>query len=60
MPGLFYACSYDDEWYCSVANYVSVKNCDVNIKFLYANGPVAQFLGLVVKIIAESQYMILL
>ena len=43
-----------------VLQIVSVKNCDVNIKFLYANSPVAQFLGLVVKILAESQYMILL
>ena len=43
MPGLLYACSYDDEWYFGVANCISVKNYDMNIKFLQPNGPVAQF-----------------
>ena len=28
MPGLFYACSYDNEWYLVVTNYVLVENCD--------------------------------
>ena len=41
MPGLLYACSYDDEWY--FANYISVENYDVNIKFFQPNGPAAQF-----------------
>ena len=26
MPGLLYACFYDDEWYFGVANYISVEN----------------------------------
>ena len=39
-PGSFYAC-YDDEWYFVVANYVSVKHYDVNIKFPHPNGPAA-------------------
>ena len=43
MPGLLYACSYDDEWYFGVANYISVENYDVNIKFLQPNGPAAKF-----------------
>ena len=43
MPGLFYACSYDDEWYFALANYVLVENCDVNIESLHPNGPAAQF-----------------
>ena len=43
MSGSFYACSYDDEWYFGVANYVSLENCDVNIKFLHPNGLAAQF-----------------
>ena len=43
MPGSRYACSYDDEWYCGVANYISVENYNVNIKFLQPNGPAAQF-----------------
>ena len=41
MPGLFYACSYDDEWYFGVANYVLVENCDMNIKLFHPNGPAA-------------------
>ena len=47
-----------DEWYFAVADYVSVENCDVNIKVIHRNGPVAQFLGLVVRKIGGSQYMI--
>ena len=39
MPGSFYACSYDDEWYFGVANYISLENYNVNIKFLHLNGP---------------------
>ena len=35
ISGSFYACFY--EWYFAVANYVSVENCDVNIKFLHPN-----------------------
>ena len=43
MPGLFYACSYDDQCYYGVANHISVENFGVNIKFLQPNGPAAQF-----------------
>lgn len=43
-----------DEWYFAVADYALVENCDVNIKFIHPNDPVAQFLGLVVKILAGS------
>ena len=43
IPGSLYACSYDDEWYFGVANYISVENYDVNIKFLKPNIPAAQF-----------------
>ena len=42
MPGSFYGCSCDDEWYFGVANYVSVENCDVNIKFFHPNSPASQ------------------
>ena len=41
MPGLFYASSYDDEWYFGVANYVLVENCGMNIKLFHPNGPAA-------------------
>ena len=37
-----YVCFYD-EWYFDVANYISVENYDVNIKFLQPNGPAIQF-----------------
>ena len=43
IHGLLYACSYDDEWYFGVANYISVENYDLNIKFLQPNGPATQF-----------------
>ena len=43
MPASLYACSYNDEWYFGVANYISVENYGVNIKFLQPNGPAAQF-----------------
>ena len=46
MPGLFYVCFYD-EWYFDVANYISVENYDVNIKFFQPNGPATQFLKVV-------------
>ena len=44
MPESLYACSYDDdERYFGVANYISVENYDVNIKFLQPNGAAARF-----------------
>ena len=46
-----------DEWYFAVSDYVLVENCDVNIKVIHPNGPIAQFLGLVVRKIRGSQYM---
>ena len=42
MPGLLYVCFYD-EWYFDVANYISVENYDVNIKFFQPNGLAIQF-----------------
>ena len=30
-------------WYFAIANYISVENYDMNIKFIQTNGPVAQF-----------------
>ena len=43
MPGLLYACFYDDEWYLSVPSYISVENYDANIKFLQPKSPTAPF-----------------
>ena len=38
---------YDDDQYLGVANYISVENYDVNIKFFQPNGPATQFLMVV-------------
>ena len=35
IPGSLYACSYDDEWYFGVANYISIEKYDVHIKFQF-------------------------
>ena len=58
MPRSLYACSYDDEWYVGVANYSSVENYDMNIKFLHPNGPAAQFFRSSLRTLAGSQYMV--
>lgn len=42
-PGRFYACRYDNDWYFCNANYESVEDGDVNIKFLHPKGPVLKF-----------------
>ena len=42
VQGLFYACKYD-EWYFGIVNYVCYENDDVNVKFMYPNGPSTQF-----------------
>ena len=43
IPGSLYACSHDAKSYFGVANYISLENYNVNIKFLHPNGPVGQF-----------------
>ena len=30
LPGSLYTCSYDDDWYFGVANYISVESYDVS------------------------------
>jgi len=42
LPGSYYACRYDKDWYFGVANYVSVEHSDVNVKFLHPKGPASQ------------------
>ena len=42
-PGRFYACKYNEDWYFYNANFVSVENGDVNIKFLHPKGPASKF-----------------
>ena len=43
MPGSFYGCRYDNNWYFGVATYVSAENGDVNVRFLHPKGPSVQF-----------------
>ena len=43
LPGSYYACKYDSDWYFCIANYVSVEHSDVNVKFLHPKGPASQF-----------------
>ena len=43
VPGSFYACRYDKEWYFGIVNFISHENADVNIEFMHPKGPSAQF-----------------
>ena len=38
-PGSFYTCQYENDWYLGIANFVSMENQDLNIKFLHPKGP---------------------
>ena len=58
MPWSLYACSYDDEQYFGVANYISIENYDANIKFLQSMALLPSSLGLVLGTLAGSQYII--
>ena len=40
---MFYACRYENDWYFGIANYVSIENNDVNVKFMYPKGPASKF-----------------
>ena len=42
-PVSFYDCQYENDWYLSIANFVSMENQDLNIKFLHPKGPAVQF-----------------
>ena len=43
IPGSYYACRYDSDWYFGIVNYVSVEHLDVNVKFLHPKGPATKF-----------------
>ena len=43
MPGSFYACHYDNDWYFGVVNYISHEHLDVKFKFMHPIGPSKQF-----------------
>ena len=55
MPGLLYACFYDDEWHLSVPSYISVENYDANIKFLQPTKNILYFSYLAQLDLAVSQ-----
>ena len=44
MPASVFTCSHDNDWYFHAANYISVENYDVNIKFLHLDGSAGQFI----------------
>ena len=41
--GSFYVCQYESDWYLGNANFVSMDNQDLNIKFLHPKGLAVQF-----------------
>ena len=43
IPQTFYACSYKNDWYFGIANYVLIENNDVNVKFMRPKGPASKF-----------------
>ena len=43
MPGQFYKCQYENDWFFGVANFVSIENKDVNVKFMHPKGPALNF-----------------
>ena len=43
VPGFFYACLYDKEWYFGIVNSISHETANVNFKFMHPNGPSIHF-----------------
>ena len=39
IPKTFYACRYENDWYFGIANYASLENNDVNLKFMHTKRP---------------------
>ena len=42
IEDIFYACQYENDWYIGIANFVSIKYQDLNIKFLHPKGSAVQ------------------
>ena len=40
---MFHACRYENDWYFGIANYISIENNDVNVKFMHPKGPASNF-----------------
>ena len=40
---MFHACRYENDWYFGIANYISIENNDVNVKFMHPKGPASIF-----------------
>ena len=56
IPQKFYVSCYENDWYFGIANFVSIENNDVNVKFMYTAskffGPVGiTFAGFLLKIL---------
>ena len=43
LPGQFYKCHYENDWFFGVANFVSIENKDVNVKFMHPKRPPMNF-----------------
>ena len=43
IPQKFYACHYESNWYFRIANYVSIENNDVNVKFMHHKRSASKF-----------------
>ena len=42
IPQTFYACSYKNDRYLGIANYVLTENNDVNVKLMHPKGPASK------------------
>ena len=38
-----YKCQYENDWFFGVANFVSIENKDVNVKFMHSKGQSTNF-----------------
>ena len=45
IPHKFFACHSENDWYFGIANYVSIENNHVKVKFINHKGPTSVFFG---------------
>ena len=43
IPHKFFACHSENDWYFGIANYVSIENNHVKVKFMNPKGPASKF-----------------
>ena len=46
IPQKFYACRYENDWYFGKANYVSIENNGLDVKFMHPKRPASNFFWL--------------